>query len=206
MKIREWGLAIALVLLPSAAVAAAQQPAQTPQDQKPVDALAAAARKAREQKKDQPKPAKVWDNDSLPKQGELNVVGDTGSNDRNAEAGEASDSQPAPAEAGAQAAPSSEDAAAEAKRKAEISSEIAQTKDQLQSLNTDLDILARKYALDQQSYYGETGYASDKAGAAKLKDEENQIADKKQAIADAQKKIDDLTRQLNESKAPANPQ
>ncbi len=46
-------------------------PAQTA----PVDPLVAAARKAREQKKDQPKPARVFDNDNIPTQGGVSAVG-----------------------------------------------------------------------------------------------------------------------------------
>ena len=68
-----------------------------------------------------------------------------------------------------------------------------------------MDLLTRKYALDQQTYYGKTNYAADKDGAAKLKDEQDQIDAKKQEVADAQKKIDELTAKLNEGAADTKP-
>src|SRR5580698_9723163 len=56
---------------------AAQSSSQSaaPAQAAPVDPLAAAARKAREQKKDQPKPARVFDNDNIPTQGGVSSVG-----------------------------------------------------------------------------------------------------------------------------------
>jgi hypothetical protein len=49
------------------------QPAQTPPAQE--DSLAAAARRAREQKKEATKPAKVFDNDNIPTKGGVSSVG-----------------------------------------------------------------------------------------------------------------------------------
>src|SRR5580692_388296 len=66
-----------LLFFPSGIAVAGRQAQQ--QD----DSLAAAARHAREQKKTQSKPAKVWDNDNIPRSpGDLSVVGknDTASN------------------------------------------------------------------------------------------------------------------------------
>jgi hypothetical protein len=73
-----------------------------------------------------------------------------------------------------------------------LQADLAAAKDQLQSLTTDLDILRRKFTLDQQVYFGKPDYAADKAGAASVKDEQDQIDAKQQEIADAQKKINDL--------------
>ncbi len=56
----------------------AQPPAQSNTSANPAsqqDPLAAAARKAREQKKDAPKATKVFDNDSIPTQGGISTVG-----------------------------------------------------------------------------------------------------------------------------------
>jgi hypothetical protein len=57
----------------AAASSASSQP-QTPATP-PQDSLAAAARKAREQKKDAPKPARVFDNDNIPTHGGVSSVG-----------------------------------------------------------------------------------------------------------------------------------
>src|ERR1700756_5804204 len=70
------GLAF-LLLLPLNSVSARQpRPQQSQQDDS--SSIADAARRAREQKKEQPKPARVWDNDTIPKKpGEVSVIGQT---------------------------------------------------------------------------------------------------------------------------------
>lgn len=74
----------ALLVLPASALCQQQSQAasqgqsqdqtQTPAIQR--DSLVAAARRAREQKKDASKPAKVFDNDNLPAQGGISTVGE----------------------------------------------------------------------------------------------------------------------------------
>jgi len=177
MKLAKWGFAILLACpigLTPAVSAQSQDAAQSGQSQ---DSLAAAARRAREEKKDEPKAAKVWDNDNIPSSpGSVSVVGD------------ANQSAAASSDQGAQgqAAPVSD------KDKAAKAAEIDANQQQLKSLKTDLDIAQRKLVLDQQMYYGKPDYSSDKAGAAALKDEQDQIAAKQQEIDDLQKRIDAL--------------
>jgi len=177
MRIAKWGLMVLLISPLGTALAQEQ----------PQDSLAAAARRAqdqkKEQKKDQTKPAKVWDNDSISSvPGTVNVVGE-------ATAPAEQKQEEASAKGAAKPAQAPVD-------KSAIQADLAAAKEQLQSLKTDLDIAQRKYGLDQQMYYGKPDYASDKAGAAALQDEQNQIDAKQQEIADEQKKIDDLQAQL----------
>ncbi len=192
MRIAKWGLVI--LLISPLGVASAQQQPPPPSDQPAAsgqqESLADAARRAQEQKKDQPKAAKVWDNDSIPSApANISVVGQSGGSDNPAAAG----NQPAkPAETGQQGNP-----AATPEKKADVEGQIIAAKDLLASLKNDLDIAQRKYSLDQQTYYGKTGYASDKEGTAALADEKSEIDAKQQEIADAQKKLDDLQAQLN---------
>jgi peptidoglycan hydrolase CwlO-like protein len=54
-------------------------------------------------------------------------------------------------------------------------------------------------------YYIKPDYASDTDGAAKLKDEQDQIAAKQQEMDDVQKKIDDLNAELSKLPAAATP-
>jgi hypothetical protein len=178
MKLAKWGLAIFLVYPLTIASAQPQDAAQSAQ---PQDSLAAAARRAREQKKDQPKPAKVWDNDNIPsQQGAISVVGN---------ASAASDEASGQTQAQAAASPKQEakpDAAAKA-------AELEADNHQLESLKADLDLLQRKFVLDQQSYYVKPDYSSDREGAAALKEEQDQIDAKQLQIDDLQKKIDAAT-------------
>jgi hypothetical protein len=75
----------------------------------------------------------------------------------------------------------------------------------LATIKVDLDLLQRTYTLDSQMYYIKPDYASDTDGAAKLKDEQDQIAAKQQEMDDEQKKIDDLNAELSKLPAPAAP-
>lgn len=187
MRIAQWGL---MILLVSPLSSAAARPQQASSSDQPAasgqqESLADAARRAQEQKKSQPKAAKVWDNDTIPAvPGNVNVVG---------QSGESTGAQaPAAPEAGQK--PSGP---ATPEQKAAIESDLNSAKANLESLKTDLDIAQRKYAMDEQSYMGKPDYSKDKAGAAALKDEKDQIDAKQQEIADAQKKIDDLQAQLD---------
>ena len=180
-------------LLLSAGAASAQQ-SSTQQ----TDSLAAAARRAREEKKDQAKPVRVWDNDNIPrKPDEITVL-----NGPESEAAPADSSAAATAD-GKSAAPAAKDSSAG--KKASLEADLAAAKEALQTLQNDLDILKRKFALDQQSYYGKPNYSTDKEGASALSDEQSQIDAKQLEMGAAQQKITDLQAQLNalaESKPP----
>jgi hypothetical protein len=184
MRITRWGLMILLVSPVGIAVAQPQQDQTPPQpaQQQQQDPVAAAARRAHDQKKDQAKAAKVYDNDSLPSvPGAINVVG-----------------QPAAADQGTPSVPSqpSNAGAASAADNPAVSRDLSSAKAQLLSLQKDLDILQRTFTLDEQMYLLKPEHGGDTAEAAKLKDEKSQIADKQQEIAEAQKKVDDLQAKL----------
>jgi hypothetical protein len=191
MKLAKWGLAI-LLASPIAIVPAVSAQSQDSAQGQQQDALAAAARRAREEKKDQPKAAKVWDNDNIPSSpGTVSVVGDSSqsgaaSSDQGDQSAQSQDQAASSADSNEQAQPAND------KDKAAKAAEVDADQQQLKSLKTDLDIAQRKLVLDQQMYYGKPDYSSDKAGAAALKDEQDQIAAKQQEIDDLQKKIDAL--------------
>jgi hypothetical protein len=187
MRIARLGLLIVLAW-PLGAAFAQQGQANAPADQES-DSLAAAARKAREEKKDQPKASKVWDNDNIPaKSGGVSVVGSVPAAEQqaaqNQQAGAADENKPAKT----------------AEDKVAIQSELDKAKEQLENLKKDLDIAQRKYGLDQQTYYSKPEYSMDKAGAAALQDEKDQIDAKQKEVDDAQKKIDDLQAKLDSAK------
>jgi len=181
MQIAKCGLVILLVLPAGMAVAQQEQP-QQPQ----TDSLAAAARRARAQNKEKPKAAIVWNNDNISstKNAPINILGHA------APADEDSSSPPATSE------PAAKPAAAPA-NKASLDDALKAAKASLESLQTDLDLLQRKYTLDQMMFDGNPNSRKDKDGAANLQDQQDQIDAKQQEIADAQKKIDDLQEQLD---------
>jgi hypothetical protein len=183
MKLAHYGLMV-LLAAPLACATAGQASPQAAQEQDP---LAAAARRAREKQKEQPKPAKVWDNDNIPSSGQVSVVGNS--------------TQSAPAAPSKTAAPETagqneKTGAESSKKKADLEAQLKSAKDDLKNLQTSLDFAQRKLALDQQSYYQKPDYASDTGGARALKDEQSQIDAKKQQVDAAQKKVDDLQEQV----------
>jgi hypothetical protein len=208
MKIAYWGLGILLVM-PLGGLAGQQQSSQQSFQQAPADPVAEAARRAREQKKDETKTPHVWNNDDIPKTNGVSVVGDTPAAGVGASAGDAANgANPAAAPA---AAPNGDAAAAApgqpaaSEKTGAIAAELATAKEQLKSLQTDLDIAQRKYALDEQTYLSNPQHQDDVAGASQLKDEEDQIAAKQQEIADSQKKVDEIQARLTAAASAPTP-
>jgi type I restriction-modification system DNA methylase subunit len=177
MRIRSWVFAILLI----APVGIASAVPRQQQD----DSVAAAARRAQEKKAQQEnssKPTKVWNNDNLPNTpGAINVIGQDQS---------AAGSSATPVDN--TATPPATDAKSAASDKSALEGSLASAKEKLADLKADLDVMQRKYALDQQTYYGTTNYAADKAGAAALASEKAEIDDKLDEVATAEKQLADL--------------
>jgi hypothetical protein len=203
MKIAHWSLGILLSMPMGIAAGQAQPAAQDAQAPAPTDALAAAAKQAREAKKDQTKPARVWNDDTIPKSNAaISVVGKTPADDADNAAAATGDAANGSAGAGG-------GAAAGAGNRAALETSIKNAKEKLATIKVDLDLLQRTYTLDSQMYYGKPDFASDTEGAAKLKDEQDQIAAKQQEMDEQQKKIDDMEAELSNlpaaDAAPATP-
>jgi hypothetical protein len=207
MKIAYWGLGILLVM-PMGGVAG-QQSTQQAQ----ADPVAEAARRAREQKKDEAKPSHVWNNDDIPKTNGVSVVGETAAAGADASAGDAGNAgnstagsttgtTTGTANGAAPAAGAAAGQGAGSEKTGAIAAELAAAKEHLQSLQTDLDIAQRKYVLDQQTYLSNPQHENDATGGAALKDEEDQIAAKQQEIIDAGKKIEEIQARLAASAPP----
>jgi len=183
---------IALLILPVGSVAAQQQ--QPPQQQQ-AESPAEAARRARDQKKDPAKPAKVWDNDNVPTATRaVNVVG------KSPGSGSGAANQSANAQGAADTSSRSSDARSP-KDTAAAQAQLASSKAHLQSLKADLDLLVRKFTLDSQTYFSNPNHASDKAGADAIADEQSQIEAKQQEVDAEQKKVDELAEKLRDSGA-----
>jgi hypothetical protein len=192
MKIARWSIGLLLVL--PLGLSAAQQGDQQSTQQPPANSVVEASRRAREQKKDQAKAVHVWNDDNLPRAAEVSVVGQTPVADN-------SSGSPTAASGGASLAaapaPSATDLAA-------VTAELNASKEHLQSIQKDLDILQRKYGLDEQTYLSKPEYKNDREGAAQLKSEQNQIAALQAEIVEAQKKVDLLQSKLSGFGAASN--
>jgi hypothetical protein len=199
------GRALGIFLLLPAGAAYAQSaaaPAPVAQSPSSSDALAAAAKRAREDKPDQAKTARVWDNDNIPKAGhEISVIGqkDEAAADGTVDAAAGAPAN-GPAVAGANGAPENA-----GKGGGHLRAQIDAAKEKLASLRTDLELMQRTLVLDSQMYYGKPDYSSDTEGARKLQDEQAQIAAKQEAIEGVEKEIADLENQLKDSPESENP-
>lgn len=174
MRIARWVFTILLLTPPATSLLARAAQAQG-QDQD--NSLAAAARRAQEQKKEQPKAAKVWDNSNLPTTAPVSVVGHEPAANGSSTADTTISSTPA----------ADEKPAPTAAELAQLNSDLDVAKQRLGDLKADLDVAQRKYALDQQTYYGKPNFAADKAGAAALAAEKSDVDAKADAVAAAEK-------------------
>lgn len=203
MKIARLSFGVLLILPVGFAAGQSQTPPPPPQQQDAQSSspsLAEAAKRAREAKKDEQKPAHVWDNDTVPKAGaQISVVGEAP-----ADAGTDNSAAGAAADSSANAATAAKSPSkASGEDKTALKSQLADAKEKLSTLKTDLDLLERTNTLDSQMYYGKPDYSSDKEGAAKLKDEQDQIVAKQQEMDDQQKKIDELEGELAKIAPPS---
>src|SRR6202034_2802044 len=197
MKIARWSIGLLLIL--PFGLSAAQQGDQQSTQQPANNSLVDAARRTREQKKEQPKAVHVWNDDNVPKTVGVSVVGQTPAAE--SASGPASTAANSTASgqnpAAAAAAPAPEDLAA-------VTAELTSAKDHLKSLQTDLDILQRKNTLDEQMYLSKPEHENDKEGAALLKGEQDQITALQTEIVEAPKKVDELQAKLSASTPPGN--
>jgi hypothetical protein len=183
MRAGHW---VSMVLLAvSAATLSASCRAQDSQNSAQADSLAAAARRARQDKKSQTKSAAVFTNDNLPTDAKISIVGSTPAASSDTDASNAS-AKPAGPQPGA-ATPSDD------KKAAETAGALAAAKEKLASLKKDLDILERKFNLDQQAYLSNPNHGSDTAGADALEAEQAAIKSKQEEVDNAQKEVDRLT-------------
>ena len=193
MRIARWAFTVFLITPLTAPLrTASAMPRQ--QD----DSLAAAARRAQDKKAQQAnssKPAKVWDNDNLPDTpGAINVIGP--------------DQPPADSSAmpGNNAAnPPAVDPKTAAANRSAAEGDLASAKNKLADLKADLDVMQRKYEMDQSSYYGKTNYAADKDGAAALASEKADIDDKLDEVATAEKQLAELQSKVDTASADKPP-
>jgi hypothetical protein len=164
-------LAMAAMALPSAAQNPAPQP--TPQ---PQQSLAEAARAARAQKK--PASTMVFDNDSLPKSGELSVVGAAA---------------PAPKKEPPKDAKANKGAADKGTAEA-LAKRIEDKKKEISDIQKEMDLQQREHKLKQTLAYVDVG--TKLRDQKKWDDDEKKfttdVASNQKKLADAQKALADL--------------
>jgi hypothetical protein len=178
----------------------AQTTSQTP-DQAPLGDYARKLHKDTDAAK--PKP-KVFDNDNLPTDDKLSIVGEKPP----ANAGAAAPADAAKAGAG-QASPapgSPEDD--QAKKQAAWKSwqeKVTSQKDQIDLASRELDVLQREYQLRAAAMYGDAGNRMRNSGQWDKEDTEykQKIAEKQKAVEDAKQKLGDMQEEARKAGVPS---
>jgi len=171
-------------------------PLASAQSQDDHGSVAEAARRAREQKKAAAKPARTLTNDDLPSSPAESVApaGQAGNADQTKTVGE----QAAPP---AEAEPVGDEEAARRKR-AKLEAALEQAKAELGESSGAFDVLKRQAALDADTFYSKTDYASDDQGKAKLEAQAQQVNEKKSQVDTLKAKVAALEAALRQAAEP----
>jgi hypothetical protein len=175
---------IPLRLALSAILAAAILPAKAFAQSQDTESVADAARRARAQKKNTEKPAKVITDETLVvKKGDVQIA--TAEQLRMPGTPE-TQTQPAAdaanAQDGASADTSAKPQSSEEEKARALLKQRVTLKEKIKEAKSDLDLLQREYQLDQDSFYSSPDYAKDTSGKEKLDAMKQQISDKQQDL------------------------
>jgi hypothetical protein len=197
--IAQTAIGITLLLVVAGVPAGAQQ--SSPDD----TSLGNYARHVRKNPGASTKP-KVFDNDNIPREEHLSVVGKT------APAGETqtevkqeqTSATSGPDNRPAEVKPEMDQAAKEAAWK-QWGDKIAQQKSQIDLLSRELDVLQREYQVRAAAMYADVGNRLRNSGDWDKQDAnyKQQIADKQKALDDAKQKLDDLEEEARKAGVPA---
>jgi len=185
MRYRVIALTLPLALSLSGLLAT-QVAAQDSQD----TSVADAARRAQEQKKITPKPAKLITNDNLPAAPKTDATATPAPDTSTPSASEAT---PAPAAGAAQP----DNAAA--------NPDVAALKRQIADQQKEVDLLLRLHSLDQDAFLSNPDHAKDLQGKAKLEAQQEELHAKVAALAAVKAKLDSIAPGESAKVAPAKP-
>lgn len=172
---------------------------------------------ARHIRKDVPPKAKpkVFDNDNLPREDKLSIVGEAQPTPP-VNAGEAAKSAESPApgdnKAPATKAPTSqtakspdEDIAARQAAWKQWQQKISAMRDQVDLLTRELDVLQREYQIRAAAFYADAGNRLRNSGNWDKQDAQykQQIADKQKSLEDAKQKLEDSEEEARKAGVPA---
>src|SRR5712692_8634063 len=207
-----FGLVLSFGLLAPGASAQSQTQPNPPSQTSQGSSLGDYARQVRKDTQPKAKP-KVFDNDNLPTEDKLSIVGpatptpppaqNTGEAKPGEEAAKASAEAKAPAPSTI-SKPAEEEAARQAKLK-EWQQKITAQKDQIDLLQRELDVFQREYQIRAAAFYADAGNRLRNSGNWDKQDAQykEQIADKQKALEDAKQKLEDLEEEARKAGVPA---
>jgi hypothetical protein len=192
------------------------------------DALTRYAREKRQQKQSQPAPKKVFDNDNLPREEHISVVGNpptdttAGDNAEPTNSGEKNADGSTPAAQPKDATAGNTDKVDPSKTKLDVTpgqsaddrqksydawkKRIADQKEAVDLASRELDVMQREYRLRAAAVYADAGNRLRNAATWDKEDKQykDQIAAKQKAVDAAKQQLADLQEQARRSGVPAN--
>jgi hypothetical protein len=169
------------------------------------DSLGDYARSVRKERK-QDATAKKFDNDNLPHNDKLSVVGNPSGSDQPAGGGATDTSSPSNGDNTADAGKTeSKGDADKQKENNDWKDKITVQKGQVDLLTRELDVLQREYRIRAATFYADAGNRLRNAGDWDKEDTQykQQIADKQKALDDAKQKLDDMQEEARKSGVPS---
>jgi len=194
-QIKTYGIGLVLLLGVTRIPSNAQNQTQSNTQGSPSPSLGDYARQVRKEPETKSKP-KVFDNDNLPREEHLSVVGKPSEPADNTQAPKAEESQGAGAPAAGSAAPVDE-ATKQAAWK-QWGDKLESQQKQVDLLQRELDVLQREYQIRAAAMYGDAGNR-----LRNSTDWDKQDAQYKQQIADKQKALDDAKQKQEEMQEEA---
>jgi chromosome segregation ATPase len=187
------------VVLPVVGLAAiavtARQPSQDTSQQPADDPVAEAARKAREHKKEAPKPKKVYTNDDVSTSAASAAPATAA-----AKTDDAAKSTPAEANAEATADAAKGDKNADKNSEAAWRKRFKEAREKLAQTEKELDILQREVNKAQTQFYSDPQKAlSEQYTRKNINEHDTQIAAKKEEVAQLKQQLSDLEDELRKS-------
>lgn len=162
------------------------------------------ARSVRKDKK--PSTAKQFDNDNLPREDKLSVVGNA-TDESAAPAAAAQANQPDGDQNATKKAEGNPGESADARQKMyeEWSKKIAAQKNQVDLLNRELDVLQREYRLRAAAMYADAGNRLRNSGSWDKEDTQykDQVEQKQKAVDTAKKQLEEVQEQARKAGVPS---
>lgn len=205
------GVGIALYLSVTGLTGGLQAQTSTAQASPAAQSLGDYARQVRKEPDGKPK-KKVFDNDNLPKEDKLSVVGNAPAPGAEAAApaeskpAETANAAPAKAEAGAPPADTSKmDQAQKEAAWKQWGDRLKAQQETIDLLTRELDVVQREYQIRAAAMYGDVGNRLRNSGDWDKQDTQykQQIADKQKALDDAKQKLEDLREEARKAGVPS---
>lgn len=215
-RIASYGIGLLLLVGVSRIPASAQQPSSDSQNSAASTSLGDYARQVRKEPDGtKPKP-KVFDNDNLPRQDKLSVVGTpsqptegtvtppTANKESQPPAAAANETKPGTPDKSADASKPLDEATKDTAWK-QWDDKIQSQQQQIDLLQRELDVLQREYQIRAAAMYADAGNRLRNSAEWDKQDSQykQQIADKQKALDDARQKLDDIREQARKAGAPS---